>query len=292
MRIPLVLILIGCISACFTERAWCQSAESQSILNFSFDQTGVSKKSGPAAVGNQGDYWNPVHPVEGLNYKTDAEKINDMTRQGFQYADREPANATIRMINLGGGWTGPWAIHDPMFNNINYQYDIVHANNGGPAYIYLSNLRAGTYDLYLYGPIGRYQVSVDGNSYGRKDSTQNEYYVNTATQWVEGVHFQRFQGLSINSSSQIKIDLIQSDNPTHDAPISGLQLVPSGMPIVQGVLYGTEAESYIQRHAAEASKPHTVPDYPVELDGGPRPLPHPRPHPHVESESLALNLAE
>jgi len=32
------------------------------------------------------------------------------------------------MINLGGGWTGNWAIHDPMFNNINYQYDIYHGN--------------------------------------------------------------------------------------------------------------------------------------------------------------------
>jgi len=228
--------------------AWSQGYGSDRMLNIAFASIGHSAKTGPAVVGNPGDYWNPVHPVEGYNYQTDTDKINDVTKRGLKFANGRPSSITLRMVNLGGGWAGPWAIHDPMFNNINYQYDIYRGNNGQPAFMYISDIHPGSYDLYLYGPIGRYQVSVNGRPYGRKDSSQNEEIVNNATQWVEGVHYQVFSDMIITPHDQIEIDLIPSDNRTHDAPISGLQLVPSGTPIVNGVLYGMAAKNYIQQH--------------------------------------------
>lgn len=251
----ITIFFLVCSLMVIDNAAWSQGYNSDRILNIAFDSIGHTNKSGPAVVGNPGDFWNPVHPVEGYDYKTDTAKIGDVTKRGLKFADGQPSSIVVRMVNLGGGWTGNWAIHDPMFNNINYQYDIFRANNGQPAFIYISDINPGNYDLYLYGPIGRYQVSVNERSYGRKDSTQDEHIVDSATQWVEGVHYQVFQNMFVGSSDQIKVDLIQSDNLTHDAPISGLQLVPAGTPIVNGVLSGMEAQEYIRQHMSSVVAP-------------------------------------
>ena len=250
--------------------AWSQEHSSERTLNIDFDAIGTSPKTGAAVVGKTGDYWNPLHPVEGYNYKTDTEKIYDVTKRGLKFANGVPSSTAIRMVNLGGGWTGSWAINDPMFNTINYQYDIYRANNGQPAFIYISDINPGRYDLYLYGPIGRYQVSVNGESYGRKDSSQNEEIVNKATQWVEGVHYQVFSNIVIKPNDQIKIDLIQSDNITHDAPISGLQLVPTGTTIAKGVLYGIAAMDYIKQHDVKSQPISEIVDRPILLEKGQR----------------------
>ena len=224
----------------FAARAWCGDP---SPINIDFASSKESPKSGPAVVGSRSDFWNPVHPAEGLNYQTDAEMIGDRTRGGLKYADGRPSGAAVRMVNLGGGYTGTYGINDPMFASFNYQYDVYRGNNGRPAYLYLFDLKPGKYDLYLYAPLGRFEVLVAGKTYGRKDNTQDEGLLGSAEKWTEGVHYRRFSDLIVKSGDQIKINLIPSNNRTHDAPISGLQIVPAGTPLVDGVILQKEPQA-------------------------------------------------
>jgi len=79
----------------FSNAVWAQGYGSIRLLNVAFASIGHSDKTGPAVVGNPGDYWNPLHPVEGYDYKTDADKINDVTKTGLKFADGSPSTVAF-----------------------------------------------------------------------------------------------------------------------------------------------------------------------------------------------------
>ncbi|MEI6849859.1 MAG: hypothetical protein WCK29_02370, partial [archaeon] len=217
-------------------------ADSSKVLNIDFDVLeNISPKNGPAVVGNSGDYWNPIHPSKGYSLYRNS-PAQDNNRSGFKYADGGRSSVVIRMINLAGGYTGNYGVNkDPMLSTINYQYDLERGNNGLPSYIYIYNLSVGNYDLYLYGPLGIYEVLIpDGygrpQSYGIKNNTQNSQLLASTNKWTEGINYQVYSNLKISHfSDYLAINLIPSPgSPYHDTEISGLQLVPAGTRLAIG----------------------------------------------------------
>lgn len=185
-----------------------------------------SQKSGPAVVGDQGDFWNAV-AVNGENEHT---QINLKSTKG-QYSPIK-----VQMINLAGGWScsGKMGVKDSMLDDFNYPVN----NQGGNSQVILKNVPQGNYQIYIYGhgtdPMyyGDYTVSVAGKDYGRKATSNGKDAIEN-TQWVEGSQYVKFDKVIVGESGEVNI-LIQpgaavSDNGFRsfaDAMIAGLQLVP------------------------------------------------------------------
>jgi hypothetical protein len=185
-----------------------------------------SKQVGPAAVGQDGDFWNTV--AIGFN--------SDHTESGLKFANGQPSEIQARLINLGGGWGGPGpGVKSPMMDTFNYPVN----NQGGNSQVILSHVPAGTYSLYIYGHsrtspsyYGDYQVSVGGRDYGRKKTSENPEMFQSA-EWVEDGQYVRFPTVDVGAGEKIEI-LIRPGGPQTDggrsfadAIIFGLQLVPS-----------------------------------------------------------------
>jgi len=184
-----------------------------------------SKQAGPAAVGQEGDFWNTV--AIGFN--------SDHTESGLKFANGQPSDIQARLINLGGGWGGPGpGVKSPMMDTFNYPVN----NQGGNSQVILSHVPAGTYSLYIYGHsrtspsyYGDYQVSVSGRDYGRKKTSENPELFQS-TEWVEDGQYVRFSTVDVGADEKIEI-LIRPGGPQTDggrsfadAIIFGLQLVP------------------------------------------------------------------
>jgi hypothetical protein len=184
-----------------------------------------SKQVGPAAVGQEGDFWNTV--TIGFN--------NDHTEGGLKLANGQPSPIEARLVNLGGGWggTGPGVV-SPMMDVFSYPAN----NQGGNSQVILSHVPPGMYSLYIYGHsrvtpsyYGDYQVTVDGRDYGRKKTSEIPEKFQS-TEWVEDGQYVRFQAVEVPEGGKIEILIRpggqQTDGPRTfaDAMISGLQLVP------------------------------------------------------------------
>jgi beta-lactamase regulating signal transducer with metallopeptidase domain len=184
-----------------------------------------SKQVGPAAVGQEGDFWNTV--AIGFN--------SDHTETGLKLANGQPSPIEVQMINLGGAWgsSGKMGVKAQMLDSFNYPVN----NQGGNSHVILSHLPAGKYSLYIYGHgaspsyYGDYTVSVGGRDYGRKKTSENPELFQS-TDWVEDGQYVRFQSVEVSDGEKIEILIrpggVQTDGGRTfaDAIISGLQLVP------------------------------------------------------------------
>jgi hypothetical protein len=185
-----------------------------------------SKQVGPAAAGQDGDFWNTV--AIGFN--------NDHTETGLKMADGQPSDITARLVNLGGGWggTGP-GVKSPMLDSFNYPAN----NQGGNSQVILSHLPAGMYSLYLYGHsrtspsyYGDYAVTVGGRDYGRKKTSDGPDSIGK-TEWVEGIQYVLFPAVEVAEGEKIEILIrpggVQTEGGRSfaDAIIMGLQLIPA-----------------------------------------------------------------
>jgi hypothetical protein len=196
-------------------------------IDFGPGRSAPTKQVGPAAVGNDGDFWNSI--AIGFN--------NDHTESSLKFADGEPSPIAVELINLGGGWgnEGKMGIKTPMLDSFNYPVN----NQGGNSRVILYHVPPGTYALYLYGhgiqPLyyGDYAVSVAGRDYGRKQTTTGTDAVEN-TDWVEGSQYVRFPALAVVAGENIEILIRPGGQITDhlgrivsDAMICGLQLVPT-----------------------------------------------------------------
>ena len=201
------------------------SSLSPKLFNIDFGKwlPGASDKTGSAIVGKSGDYWN----VLGVPWCDDHNKNN------LKNADQSSSSIIVEMKNLGGGWGDGGkllGLYDPMLKDFSYPAN----NKGGNAYVVMSNVPAGSYDLYLYNKTsndsqnGDYAATVGGRSYGRKLMTTDvgSYKANS---WQENNQFVIFK-VAVNSGESIKILIQPSVGGFHDAQIAGLQLAPAGTP--------------------------------------------------------------
>jgi hypothetical protein len=196
-------------------------------IDFGPGRSDLSKQVGPAATGEDGDFWNTVSV--GFN--------NDHTESGLKFANGQPSPIEVELVNLGGGWgnDGKMGVQAPMLDSFNYPVN----NQGGNSRVILSHVPAGSYSLYLYGhgtqPLyyGDYTVSVAGHDYGRKQTTTGNDALENAS-WVEGSQYVKFPAVDVAEGNSVEI-LIRPGGPTDagggrivsDAMICGLQLVPA-----------------------------------------------------------------
>ncbi|MEI7998303.1 MAG: hypothetical protein WCH62_02185, partial [Candidatus Omnitrophota bacterium] len=184
-----------------------------------------SAKSGAAADGWQGDYWNTVAVAWN----------NDHTQYNLKSTKADVSPIQVRLVNLGGGWSnaGRMGLKDPMLDSFNYPKN----NQGGNSQVILYKVPAGLYHLYIYGHgtdsayYGDYTLTIGGRSYGRKSTSNNMDAVEN-TRWVEGSQYVRFANIEVQEGESINILIkpggVVSDGRRSfaDAMICGLQLVP------------------------------------------------------------------
>jgi hypothetical protein len=177
-----------------------------------------TKKTGAAAAGAPGDFWNTVAIAWNDNH----------IETGMRYANGEPSPIAVGLVNLGGGWgnSGKMGVKDPMLDDFNYPAN----NKGGNSIVTLYNVAPGNYSLYIYGhgtaPLyyGDYTVSVGSKSHGEKQTThENDALENT--KWVEGSQYVLFKDVTVAQEGAITILIRPNTATPSDAMICGLQLV-------------------------------------------------------------------
>jgi biopolymer transport protein ExbD len=196
-------------------------------IAFGVWRPGLSKQTGPAAAGREGDFWNAV----GVAFN------NDHTEADLKFASGEPSPVQVRMINLGGGWGsgGKMGIKAPMMDTYDYPVN----NQGGNSQVILKEVPPGMYDIYIYGheldprANGDYTLTVGNRPYGRKQtSNQRDAIANTT--WFEGSQYVKYGSVAIGGGDEVGI-LIQPGGQItdqmgrtfSDAVICGLQLIPA-----------------------------------------------------------------
>jgi hypothetical protein len=218
----------GCSSTSPKTAPQSQSSVAPTRFNVDFGpwKPGRSAKTGPAAAGKPGDFWNVV----GIPWN------NNHTESGLKAADGSSSQIRVQLINLGGGWSsqGKLGVPDPMLDTYNYPQN----NQGGNSEVILFQVSPGSYQLYIYGhggqaaQFGDYEVTVGSSNYGRKRTSASERAIH-ARSWSENTQYVRYPKLSVKEGDEIRI-LIRPGGaafdmrhvPLNDAIINGLQLVP------------------------------------------------------------------
>jgi Bacterial Ig domain/Immunoglobulin domain/Immunoglobulin I-set domain len=188
-----------------------QSNAPAALINIDFDSTSISSEVGFAATGQtSGDFWNLVNPTA------------NGAASNLLYADKSASGVGISVTNAPGLY-GNGVIADLMYNGYLYPYD------GGNIGIGVTNLAAGTYDIYVYGhgPAdsgnSTYTLGLGGTSYGSLTTAQSGW--NTAV-WQEGVQYVVFRGVNVTNPAQ-NLSLVVSPAASSYAIIAGIQIATS-----------------------------------------------------------------
>ena len=190
-------------------------------VNFTADKNPAFQvKSGPAAVGLQAsDYWNV--------YSRDASSMYDWRSEGtvanLRWANGGESGASISVTNAAGFWTT--AASDAMLNT--YLYPL----GAGTISIYVRNLPAGNYNIFLYGhgPVAGqnsvFKLSSADAAYGVLSTTTTSDWANP--QWLEGRQYVTFKNVQVTAEKPV---IIQVD-PGNDgySIINGLQIIGTGI---------------------------------------------------------------
>ncbi len=190
-------------------------------VDFGVWRPNESKQTGPAAAGNDGDYWNTV----GVAWN------NDHTESDLKFASGEPSPIQVRMVNLGGGWSnaGLMGVKAPMLDTYNYPA----GNQGGNSHVILNEVPAGKYDLYIYGhtrgPVGYgdYTLTVGTHRYGRKTTSNKSDAIEDKT-WVEGSQYVKFAGVKVAAGDKVEILIQPGGQLGLDAAASDIAPTPAG----------------------------------------------------------------
>src|SRR2546421_5937522 len=148
------------------------SARAQTLLNVDLDAGTATAKSGPAAIGqSSSDFWNFYTRDDGHGGWLTSGAVSNL-----KYANGSGTSIGLQVLNSPGAWGN--GSSDPMYAGYIYPFS-------GNATLNLTNMPAGLYDFYIYGPDGIYQVSAGGHDFGSK-ATANAATVNPIV-WDEGV---------------------------------------------------------------------------------------------------------
>lgn len=188
-------------------------------IDFGIWRPQESFKSGPAADGQEGDYWNTVG-VAWKDYHIERQLRN---------AKGQASPIVVEMINLGGGWSnkGVMKMKDFMYDNYNYPQN----NQGGNSQVNLLQVPAGTYHIYIYGHAerpeqnSRYMLTVGEHNYGVKATSQYQDAIDNID-WVEGSQYVKFSNITVFKGEEIQIYIRPEGQSSRDTIINGLQLIP------------------------------------------------------------------
>jgi hypothetical protein len=203
--------------------------------------TSVSQKAGPAAVGQgTNDFW---------NFYTRDDDSGEWRAFGvvssLKFANGAVSTSGMTVLNAPGAWAD--GSSDPMYNSYVYPFD------GANVTVTVTNLAAGQYDFYVYGPDGNYQLAVGPAVYGVK-TTLDQPLINP-TSWQEGRQYATYRGVSVGAGQGVIL--------TVRPGVYGYAVI-SGMQIVSPVAAGQPQRPTAQLKLASARS--TSGGFPVQLE--------------------------
>src|SRR6266567_886646 len=182
LKIGVVIIQLNFVSS---------AVHAQTLLNVDFGAGTNSAKVGFAATGQSADdYWNLYSRDDGRGGYRTVGAVSNLKR-----ADGTVSAVGLSVINAPGAWQNGAA--DPMYNVYLYPFD------GGNITVTVTNLPAGSYDLFLYGHGGPgvdsansvFQVVSGSRDYGRKATTTTSGW--TSPVWQEGQQYVVFRDVGV-----------------------------------------------------------------------------------------------
>lgn len=207
---PLVKHFLGLFLAALT-LAWSHGA-TPSLINIDFGNAAVAPAPvGPAAIGSDGDIWNlssqPFIPNSHLD--------------DLRFADGSSSGAGMTVTNAPGAWVVPGT--PPMFAIYAYSY-------GGPITVTITNLPAGTYDVFAYGHgerndlTTRFTLESGGKTLPSLETENSDRY--SRQPWQEGAHYVAFRGVTILTGGRLVLTAagVNSASPF----LNGMQLIRVG----------------------------------------------------------------
>lgn len=149
--------------------------------------TDDSPETGPAAIGHSAsDYWNAMHS----SYSQWSISNN------LHNASYVQTSISCTLSNTPGSWG--FSCPDSMQGNYVYR-------SSGPAFMVLSNVPAGFYDLYLYSHDGNYDLTAGAQGYGNRRA--RDWPVRLPFVWEEGVQYAAFRGFEVHAGEAVKVTL-------------------------------------------------------------------------------------
>jgi hypothetical protein len=196
------------------------------LLNVNFGTDAGLVKTGPAAIGQPGDLWNLYSRDDGAGGFRHFGQLNNL-----KWADGSPSPVHLTVTNAPGAW--PSDLADPMMAQWLYPLP----NGNGNIRLWLHQVPAGHYDLYLYGHgnlddlVGVYEVAVLEQSQGTKSVTVGSGWRTDTLQ--ENVHYVVFRDVPSDGTRPVVVTVKPS--PHGEAVLNGLQLVQrDSLPPVAG----------------------------------------------------------
>jgi hypothetical protein len=195
-------------------------------------------KSGPAAVGrNLSDQWN-LYSRDGTN----GAFLSSNQLSNLVWSDGQLSSISISVTNAAGAWytLDP----DPMFES--YLYPLGRSGNIGST---LSNLPAGTYDIYVYahgqipGENGVIQLTTPSNNFGTRSTSHSPGW--DVPSWTEGNHYVLFRNVILLESEPLQI--VAKPGSSGLAVINGVQIIKRA--------FSTGTEISIQQHPQDRTLP-------------------------------------
>jgi hypothetical protein len=176
-----------------------------SLLNINFGGH-TQDKSGPAAVGSSGDYWN------GFYYPNQS----SVTVNNLLWANSTTSGVSVTAVNAPGDWGD--SAPDPMMST--YMY----SSAGQTIVITLTNMPTATYDFYLYGhgPTTdncTFQLTSGAVNWGQQSTAVTGW--DTLPTWTQGDEYALFAGIPIISGQAVAITVLL--NSLDYSLICGLQ---------------------------------------------------------------------
>jgi hypothetical protein len=185
------------------------------LLNVDFGGDTPSGKTGAAAVGQSGDYWNTYLRNDGFGNWRTLGTLNNMP-----LADGLATSIGMTVVNCPGGWAD--GSPDLMYND--YIYPL-----SGNGTISFSGMPTGQYDVYVYSGDGNSQLTVGGTSYGVLQSRDNNPTENPVA-WTEGRQYARYGDVAVNSGDDLTLTIYPGVDGY--AIISGIQIVAVPEPTI------------------------------------------------------------
>jgi hypothetical protein len=139
-----------------------------------------------------------------------------------------------------------------MYNSYIYPFD------GGNVTVTVTNLAAGQYDFYVYGPDGNYQLTVGPADYGVK-TTWDQVVINPPI-WQAGRQYAFYRGVSVVAGQGVELTV---------RPGAGGYAVISGMQIASTAVAGQLQRQTVQLKLSSLPSASSGSQMQLELRGAP-----------------------
>ncbi len=159
---------------------------------------------GPATGTESNAFWNFYTRDENGGYRTFGAVTNLLT------SSQTTTRIGLTVSNAPGMWGN--GSTDPMYSSYIYPF------NGGNAMVTLTNLPPGTYNVYVYGNDGKYQINTFGTN--RVQTTWDSPLVNPPV-WTAGKQYTVFRGVTLTNRELV---LTVLPGRSGYATISGMQV--------------------------------------------------------------------